>query len=564
MGDNKAQASSLKDQGNAELSKGNLKEAVDLYTQAINLDPSNHVLFSNRSAAYAKMEKYTEALTDGEKTVSIKPDWGKGYSRKGAALAYLSRWTEAVVVYEKGLMLDPNNQQLKDGLADCRAKMARGNGPSMGFGGAGPGGKMMNPFSDPNLTARLATDPRTREFMNDPEYVKMVGELQANPNALGTRLNDKRLLTTLSVLLGMDVGGGGAMDEDEDEFTPPPPRKKTPPPQPPKEEKMEVERTPEQLEALKEKEQGNTSYKKKDFKIAIEHYDKAISLDPTEISFLTNKAAVFYEMKEYDQCISTCEKAIETGRENRADFKLIAKALTRIGNAYKAKKDYANSKTFYQKALSEHRTPETKEALSKVETLLKQQERLAYIDPTKAEEEKEKGNEFFKAGKYPEAIKHYSEAIARNPDDAKIYSNRAACYTKLTEFNLGLKDCDMCIKLDPDFVKAYIRKGKILQGMRQYQKAQSAYQQAMDQDSSSQEALDGFRECMMAMNSDPEEVRKQAMADPEVQQILKDPSMRMILEQMQSDPRAVQDHLKNPEIAAKIQKLMQSGIISVR
>jgi len=560
MGDNKAQASGLKDQGNAELSKGNLKEAIDLYSQAITLDPSNHVLYSNRSAAYAKMEKYSEALTDGEKTVSIKPDWGKGYSRKGNALAYLNRNTEAVATYEKGLTLDPSNQQLKESLEDCRAKMARSNGP--GFGG--PGGKMMNPFSDPNLTARLATDPRTREFMKDPEYVKMIGELQANPNALGTRLNDNRLLTTLSVLLGMDVSGGGNMDEDEDDISPMPPRKKTPPPQQSKEEKMEVEKSNEQLESLKEKELGNSAYKKKEFKTALEHYDKAISLDPTEISFLTNKAAVFFEMKEYDQCISTCEKAIDTGRENRADFKLIAKALTRIGNAYKAKKDYANSKAFYAKALSEHRTPETKEALSKVEVLLKAQTRLAYIDPSKAEEEKEKGNEMFKAGKYPDAIKHYTEAILRNPDDSKIYSNRAACYTKLTEFNLGLKDCDMCIKLDPQFTKAYIRKGKILQGMRQYNKAQSAYQQAMDLDSTSQEALDGFRECMMAANNDPEEVRKQAMADPEVQQILKDPSMRMILEQMQSDPKAVQDHLKNPEIAAKIQKLMQSGIISVR
>ena len=30
------------------------------------------------------------------------------------------------------------------------------------------------------------------------------------------------------------------------------------------------------------------------------------------------------------------------------------------------------------------------------------------------------------------------------------------------------------------------------------------------------------------------------MTDPEVQQIMSDPAMRMILEQMQSDPQAVQ------------------------
>ena len=68
----------------------------------------------------------------------------------------------------------------------------------------------------------------------------------------------------------------------------------------------------------------------------------------------------------------------------------------------------------------------------------------------------------------------------------------------------------------------------------------------------------------MLMNSDPEAVRKRAMEDPEVQQIMADPAMRMILEQMQREPGSLQDHLKNPDLAKKLKKLIEVGLIAIR
>ncbi|XP_014663578.1 PREDICTED: stress-induced-phosphoprotein 1-like [Priapulus caudatus] len=318
-----------------------------------------------------------------------------------------------------------------------------------------------------------------------------------------------------------------------------------------------------QEQAVKEKQLGNEAYKKKDFETALSHYARAIELNPTDISFYTNRAAVYYEQLHYDNCIKECEKAVEVGRESRADFKLIAKALGRIGNAYMKKEDYHKAATYFDKSLAEHRTTDALHRRQQAEKMRKETEAKAYINPEKSLEAKEQGNGFFKVGNYPDALKMYTEAILRNPEDSKLYSNRAACYTKLAEFNLGLKDCDMAIKLEPTFVRAYLRKANILMGLKNMSDAAKTFQKAIELDQNCQEALEGYKKCMMTTN-DPEEVKKRAMADPEIQKILADPAMRMILEQMQRDPRALEEHLKNPDVAQKIEKLFTSGLIQIR
>ncbi|CAL8073121.1 unnamed protein product [Calicophoron daubneyi] len=314
--------------------------------------------------------------------------------------------------------------------------------------------------------------------------------------------------------------------------------------------------------AIAEKELGNAAYKKKDFKEALVHYDKAIELEPTCITYYTNKAAVHFEMGDYDKCIELCEHAVEVGRENRAEYSSVAKAYSRAAHCYEKKEDLPNALKYYDKALSEQRTPAIEQKARELEKKIKEKERLAYINPELAEVEKNKGNECFQQGKYPEALKHYTEAIKRNPKDAKIYSNRAACYTKLMEFSLALKDCNTCIELDPSFIKGYLRKGAACVAMREFNEARKAYRQALDIDPECAEAKQGLVQTFTA-DDDPEAARKRAMNDPEVAAILSDPAMRVILNQME-DPAALREHLNNPDIAAKLVKLMDAGLISFR
>jgi len=72
------QAADLKNAGNEAFKGGHFQEAVQLYTQALDLDADNAVLFSNRSGALAAIGNYTQALVDAERCVALRPDWAKG------------------------------------------------------------------------------------------------------------------------------------------------------------------------------------------------------------------------------------------------------------------------------------------------------------------------------------------------------------------------------------------------------------------------------------------------------------------------------------------------------
>jgi len=548
-------AEEFKKKGNDALSAGKEKEAVEHYSSAIALDPTNHVFFSNRSAAYCKLEQYEKALEDAEECIKLNPTWSKGHSRKAAALEFLGRYEEVVKAYEAGLNVDPNNQSYKTSLANAHKNINRSERA------------MPNMFGAADIWSKLEKDPRTKDFVKDPSFVATIKALQDNPNAIMQHLSDPRIMSALSVIMGVDVSGGDAPPTSRTQAWSEEPKAapKAPSPKPaPKEEKMDVALTDEEKEALAFKDEGNKAYKAKKFEEALELYGKAFAKDKTNMSVLTNMAAVYFEQEKYAECISKCEEAIEVGRENRADFKLIAKAYARIANAHSKLNQQQEALKFYQKSLSEHRDPAIVKKVTQIEKQMKEEKEKAYIDPSKAEEERQKGNDAFTKGDYPKAVSAYTEAIKRNPEDAKIFSNRAAAYSKLMEFNLAMKDCDRCIELDPSFIKGYLRKGHICIALKNYQKAGEAFEMAKELDKDNQEAIEGYRQAMMLMNSDPEAVRKRAMQDPEVQEIMADPAMRMILDQMQREPASLQDHLKNPALAKKLKKLIEVGLIAIR
>ena len=102
-----AVAQDAKERGNEAYQKKDYVEAIRSFSEAITLQPGNHVLYSNRSAAYlAQGESKSKALHDAEKCVGSAPEWAKGYARLGASQHGLGRFADAQKSYLKAMDLD--------------------------------------------------------------------------------------------------------------------------------------------------------------------------------------------------------------------------------------------------------------------------------------------------------------------------------------------------------------------------------------------------------------------------------------------------------------------------
>lgn len=189
-------------------------------------------------------------------------------------------------------------------------------------------------FSNPNFLTKLAANPRTSALLGDPSFMAKLNRVRQDPSTIQEELRDPRMMQVIAVLLGIhmetpenaaqaaaDIAGGNKKEVEEGEDVP---MEDAPPTQAHEEEEEAKAKKEAKEQADREKALGTENYKKRQFDAAIEHYTKAWELCK-DITYLNNIAAAKYEAGDLEGCIQECQKAIEEGREMRADFKLVAK-----------------------------------------------------------------------------------------------------------------------------------------------------------------------------------------------------------------------------------------------
>lgn len=103
----KLQVAKLKAQ--KAVSKHEWTEALTHYSECVELEPDDHLNWSNRAAAHHQLGLFEEMLADAAKATEVKPDYVKGWWRKGQANFALERLDAAEEALRCGLELDPEN-----------------------------------------------------------------------------------------------------------------------------------------------------------------------------------------------------------------------------------------------------------------------------------------------------------------------------------------------------------------------------------------------------------------------------------------------------------------------
>uniref|UniRef100_A0A453II78 Uncharacterized protein n=1 Tax=Aegilops tauschii subsp. strangulata TaxID=200361 RepID=A0A453II78_AEGTS len=111
--------------GEEAVKRKDYRGASMFYTEAIELDPTDATLYSNRSLCHMQMTEVDMALLDANTCIELRPEWLKGYYRKGVALMFLKEYKEACDVFMAGLKLDPGNAEMEKALREAVEAMKK-------------------------------------------------------------------------------------------------------------------------------------------------------------------------------------------------------------------------------------------------------------------------------------------------------------------------------------------------------------------------------------------------------------------------------------------------------
>ncbi|XP_071483672.1 sperm-associated antigen 1-like [Diadema antillarum] len=122
-----------------------------------------------------------------------------------------------------------------------------------------------------------------------------------------------------------------------------------------------------------------------------------------------------------------------------------------------------------------------------------------------ANREKDKGNEAFRAGDYPEAIRYYTRSLSV-VQSAPAFNNRSLARIKLGEYEGATEDCTEVLDLEPSNIKALLRRGSARKSLKQYDLALKDLQAVLQVEPNNKQALDLVNDVVNKMDKEKTQI----------------------------------------------------------
>lgn len=119
----------MKEEGNADFKAGRWQAAIQKYTDALDIDPSNKSmnakLLQNRAQCKIKLKQYDEAIADCERATSLDPGYNKARRTKANALGQAGRWEDSVREWKALQELEPEDAGIRKEIRKAELELKK-------------------------------------------------------------------------------------------------------------------------------------------------------------------------------------------------------------------------------------------------------------------------------------------------------------------------------------------------------------------------------------------------------------------------------------------------------
>ena len=212
---------------------------------------------------------------------------------------------------------------------------------------------------------------------------------------------------------------------------------------------------------------------------AIEAFDKAISIDPSQALYYRGKGYALNGLMRYNDAIEAFDKAISIDPGQAWDY-------DKKGYALNGLKRYNDAIEAFDKAISidpgQAQYYRNKGyaliTLMRYNDAIKVFDKAISIDPGLAWDYDNKGYALNGLKRYNDAIEVFDKAISIDPGQAQYYRNKGYALNKLMRYNDAIEVFDKAISIDPGQAQYYNGKGYALQQLGRSDEAKAAYDKA--------------------------------------------------------------------------------------